>query len=74
VFTKEKPVDSVVEPSKSSRGKGGGGGKKDGGGGLWAGIFGSKGRYEEEEDNDFEGFSFHGGGGEDGRSILDRGE
>jgi serine/threonine protein kinase len=54
VFTREKPIDSVVETPSNKKG-------------LFGGMFGSKGKYVEEEDKDFEGFSYHG----DQKSILD---
>jgi hypothetical protein len=34
--------------------------------GLFGGMFGGKGKIDEEEDKDFEGFSYHGD-----RSVLD---
>jgi hypothetical protein len=60
VFTRENPVDSVVAPDKKKTG-------------LFGGLFGggssAKGKGAEEEDADFEGFSFH--GSHAGRSVLD---
>lgn len=51
-------MDSVAEPTKAK--------------GFLGGLFGGNKRYEEEEDKDFEGFSFHGGPGADGKkSVLD---
>ena len=60
MFTREKPVDSVVAPEKKKTG-------------LFGGFFGgaaAKSKAEDdEEDKDFEGFSFHGDGS--GKSVLD---
>jgi hypothetical protein len=60
LFTREKPVDSVVAPEKKKTG-------------IFGGLFSSnsaKSKAEDdEEDKDFEGFSFHGDGS--GKSVLD---